>query len=161
MPLEISPAPIRKTLSVNADVKRAFDVFVSRMHEWSPAVQSLLGSRKNIVVEPRTGGRWYEVSESGVEADWGKVLVWEPPHRLVLAWQLDATFSYDPALVTEVEARFAPEGERRTRIDFEHRNLDRFGARAAETAASLDSEGGWSGSFRLYEELLEKEGNGR
>lgn len=159
MPLEISPAPIRKTLSVNADVKRAFEVFVSRMHEWSPAVQSLLGSRKNIVVEPRTGGRWYEVSESGVEADWGKVLVWEPPNRLVLAWQLDATFSYDPALVTEVEARFAPEGERRTRIEFEHRNLDRFGARAPETAASLDSEGGWSGSFTLYEKLLEKEGN--
>ena len=158
MELEIRPAPIRKSLVVKADVNRAFEVFVSRMHEWSPAVQSLLGSRKDIVVEPRAGGRWYEIAESGAQADWGKVIAWEPPHRLVLAWQLDADFSYDPDLVTEFEARFVAEDARHTRIEFEHRNLDRFGARAAETAASLGSDGGWSGSFALYAELIEREG---
>lgn len=159
MGVEIRPAPLRKTLVVKADIGRAFDVFVRRMHDWSPAVQSLLGSRKDIVLEPREGGRWYEVSETGGQADWGRVLVWEPPHRLVLAWQLDASFSYDPDLVTEVEVRFAAEGERLTRVDFEHRNLERFGARAEEVAASLDSEGGWSGSFALYARLLEQERN--
>lgn len=159
MPLEIKPAPIRKRLAVPARVERAFDVFVGRMHEWSPAVQSLLGARTNIVIEPRSGGRWYEISEGGKEADWGRVLIWERPHRIVLAWQLDANFSYDPELVTEVEARFTPDGEKRTWVEFEHRNLERFGARSAETAASLDSEGGWSGSFALYVQLLEKEGN--
>ena len=65
MPLELKPSPIRKMLVVPASVERAFDVFVGRMHEWSPAVQSLLGSRRNIVIEPRTGGRWYEVGEDG------------------------------------------------------------------------------------------------
>lgn len=151
---EISPAPIRKTLVVRANVGRAFDVFVSRMHDWSPAVQSLTRARKNIVIEPHAGGRWYEISETDDEADWGRVLVWEPPHRLVLAWQLDQRFSYDPELVTEVEVRFAPEGEQRTRIEFEHRNLDRFGAAAEQTKAALDSDGGWSGSLALYEQLL-------
>jgi uncharacterized protein YndB with AHSA1/START domain len=158
MELEIRPAPIRKSLLVRADPERAFGVFVSRMHEWSPAVQSLLGSRRDIVIEPHAGGRWYEIADSGAEADWGRVLVWEPPHRLVLAWQLDAGFRYDPGLVTEVEARFEAEGAGQTRVEFEHRNLDRFGAHAAETAASLDSEGGWSGSFALYVGLFENEG---
>jgi len=157
MELEIRPAPIRKSVLVRAEPGRAFDVFVTRMHEWSPAVQSLLGSRRGIVIEPHAGGRWYEIAESGSEADWGRVLVWEPPHRLVLAWQLDAGFAWDPGLVTEVEARFVAEGAEYTRVEFEHRNLDRFGARAAETAASLDSDGGWSGSFALYVRLLEGE----
>jgi uncharacterized protein YndB with AHSA1/START domain len=151
----ISPAPIRKTIVVKADPARAFDVFAHRMHDWSPAVQSLLGSRRDIVVEPRSGGRWYEVSESGAHADWGKVLVWDPPHRMVLAWQLDARFAYDPDLVTEVEARFAPEEGGRTRVEFEHRNLERFGDEAPTVAASLDSEGGWNGSFEMYKRLFE------
>ena len=157
MELKIRPAPMRKSLVVKAEVRRAFDVFVSRMHAWSPAAHSLLGSRKDIVIEPYAGGRWYETSESGAQADWGKVLVWEPPHRLVLAWQLDANFSYDPDLVTEVEVRFEAEDAGSTRIEFEHRNLERFGARAAETAESLDSEGGWSGSLALYARLIERE----
>jgi hypothetical protein len=74
MPQRTLPAPIRKTIVVKAPPARAFDVFAHRMHDWSPAVQSLLGARRDIVVEPRTGGRWYEVSEDGSQADWGKVL---------------------------------------------------------------------------------------
>jgi uncharacterized protein YndB with AHSA1/START domain len=155
---DIRPAPIRKSMVVKAGINRAFDVFANRMHDWSPAVQSLQGGRTSIVIEPRVGGRWYEISESGSQADWGQVLVWEPPNRMILAWQLDANFSYDPDLITEVEVRFAPAGEHRTQIEFEHRNLDRFGARSEATKASLDSEGGWSGSFALYEKLLEEEG---
>ena len=157
MELEIRPAPLRKTLLVPASRQKAFAVFAGRMHEWSPAVQSLLGGRRDIVIEGRPGGRWYEISADGAEADWGRVLAWEPPHRLLLAWQLDADFQCDPGLVTEVEVRFFEEEPRRTRIEFEHRHLERFGARAAEVAASLDGEGGWSGSFALYAALLGKE----
>lgn len=155
MTARVSPAPIRKTIVVKATPERAFEVFAHRMHDWSPAVQSLLGSRRDIVVEPRAGGRWYEVSGDGTQADWGKVLVWDPPHRMVLAWQLDARFAYDALLVTEVEVRFAPVDGGRTRVDFEHRNLDRFGDQAEATKASLDGEGGWSGSFTLYAALFE------
>lgn len=153
--------PIRKTLVVKATPARAFEVFAHRMHDWSPAVQSLLGARRDIVVEPRAGGRWYEVSKDGSQADWGKVLAWEPPHRMLLAWQLNAQFAYDPALVTEVEARFFPEDGGRTRVEFEHRNLERFGEAANDTRISLDGEGGWSGSFALYEALFINNGADR
>lgn len=155
MPQRITPAPIRKTIVVKADPARAFDVFAHRMHDWSPAVQSLLGGRRDIVVEPREGGRWYEVGEDGSQADWGKVLEWEPPHRMLLAWQLNERFAYDPALITEVEVRFTVEEDGRTRVDFEHRNLDQFGEHAEATKVSLDGEGGWSGSFKLYTALFE------
>ncbi len=161
MSQRIAPAPIRKTLVVKAPPAKAFDVFARRMHDWSPAVQSLLGARRDIVVEPHAGGRWYEVSEDGSQADWGKVLAWDPPHRLLLAWQLNARFAYDPAIVTEVEALFFPEDGGRTRIEFEHRNLDRFGDDAEATRVSLDGSGGWSGSFALYESLLDNHGAAR
>jgi uncharacterized protein YndB with AHSA1/START domain len=151
----ITPAPIRKTLVVKAEPAKAFEVFARRMHDWSPEVQSLLGKRRDIVVEPKADGRWYEVSEDGSQADWGRVLAWDPPNRLLLAWQLDANFQYDPKLTTEVEIRFAPVEGGRTRVDFEHRNLERFGDRADETRLSLDGEGGWSGSFALYVGLFE------
>jgi uncharacterized protein YndB with AHSA1/START domain len=70
------------------------------------------------------------VGEDGGQCDWGKVLVWDPPRRLVLAWQLDAHFKYDPAFSTEVEVAFTVVGPKRTRVDFEHRQLERFGAAA-------------------------------
>ena len=84
------------------------------------------------------------------EEDWGRVLVWEPPHRIVLDWQLNADFKYDPEFHTEVEARFVPLGPDRTRLEFEHRNIDRYGDRAAEMAAALGSEGGWSGILTTF-----------
>lgn len=155
MAREIEPTPIRKSMVVKADQQRAFSVFTRRMHAWSPTVQSLLGDRVDIVLEPRSGGRWYEVSSQGKEADWGKVIEWEPPGRLLLGWQLDADFRYDPGLITEVEVLFRAEGPAMTRIELEHRNLDRFGSRAADVFASLDSNGGWTGSMALLEKLLE------
>ena len=81
------------------------------------------------VVEPRAGGRWYELGEDGSECDWGKVLVWEPPARVVFAWQLTADWKYNSDFVTEVEVRFIPEGWA-TRVELEHRNLERYGEQA-------------------------------
>lgn len=81
----IAPAPVRKTLTVKADPTRAFHVFAHRMHDWSPLGHSLTGARSGIVIEPRPDGRWYETGENGNEANWGKVLEWEPPHRMLLA----------------------------------------------------------------------------
>ena len=103
------------------------------------------------VIEPRAGGRWYEVCEDGSQCDWGKVLVWEPPASLVLAWQLDAQFQYDPNLLTEVEVRFTAEGAT-TRVDLEHRNLERFGPDAEKMRTSIDSPKGWPDILRQYAE---------
>jgi uncharacterized protein YndB with AHSA1/START domain len=91
-----------------------------------------------------TNGRWYATHEDGSESDTGKVLVWEPPQRLILAWQLNATWQFDPAFVTEVEVTFTPEGPDKTWVELEHRNLERFGEPAKTVRNSIDLPGGWT-----------------
>jgi uncharacterized protein YndB with AHSA1/START domain len=133
---------IRKQLIVEAPAERAYRVFAQSMGTWWPKSHHIGKSPlRDCVVEPRVGGRWYEVCEDGSECDWGKVLVWDPPRRLVLAWQLDAQFTYDPAFSTEVEVTFTVLAPTRTRVDFEHRQLERFG----DTADRLfkDMGDGW------------------
>ena len=147
----IAPAPIRKSLRIKASRQKAFDTFVRGMSGWWLKGHSLLASpQKDVLIEPRAGGRWYETGEDGSEMIWGKVMEWDEPDRVVLAWQLNADFKYDPDLTTEVEVRFVAEGEGRTRVEFEHRNLERFGERAEQVRTALDSEGGWTGMLETY-----------
>src|SRR5690242_1501137 len=111
MPVVIKPAPVRKQLTVKAPPERAFEVFTAMMGKWwKPEHHTGEEPFQDIVVEPRPGGRWFERDAKGVETMWGKVLAWEPPSRLLLAWQLNADFRYDPDFLTEVELRFLPEG---------------------------------------------------
>jgi uncharacterized protein YndB with AHSA1/START domain len=98
----------------------------------------------DVIIEPRVGGRWYERGADGSECQWGKVIAWEPPARVVLAWQINGQWQYDPELVTEVEVRFVAEAGT-TRVELEHRDLDRLGPQAAEIRAIFDSPGGWLG----------------
>jgi uncharacterized protein YndB with AHSA1/START domain len=145
----IQPAPIRKTLVVKADVERAFTVFTSRMGSWWPRSHSIASSPlMDVIVEPRAGGRWYERGEDGSENEWGKVLQWEPPARVVLAWQLDGNWKYNPACITEVEINFTAQVAQGTRVDFEHRHLERLGANASAVRELLNS--GWGGMLDLY-----------
>ena len=141
----IQPAPVRRSIGVKVSQKRAFEVFTGSIGAWWPRSHHI-GSTplKTITIEPREGGRWYETGEDGVECDWGKVLVWDPYGRLVLAWQIDAAFKYDPRLTTEVELSFTPVGERETRVDLEHRNLERFGDKADQVASQVGAPGGWA-----------------
>jgi Activator of Hsp90 ATPase homolog 1-like protein len=83
------------------------------------------------------------------------VLAWEPPARVLLAWQIDGDWTYDPDLVTEVEVTFTPIGPDTTRVDLEHRNIERFGDKIEPARAALDSEGGWSGILKIYAETAE------
>ena len=80
----------------------------------------------SVTLDPVPGGKWVERDEDGVETQWGKVLSWEPPGRLLLGWQLNSQFTFDPNLVTEVELTFAANGSG-TLVTLEHRNLERFG----------------------------------
>src|SRR5206468_10875711 len=96
--------------------------------------------QKDVVVEPLTGGRWYEIGEDGTEHPWGRVLAYEPPHRLLLAWQLTREFRYDPGFETTVEVKFE-ERDGGTIVHFEHRDLERMGADAVQLLESMD--GGW------------------
>ena len=102
---------IRKQLIVEAPAERAYRVFSENMGLWWPREHHIGGSPlKDCIVEPRVNGRWYELCEDGSQCDWGKVLTWDPPRRLVLAWQLNSEFKYDPGLVTEVEVSFTSLG---------------------------------------------------
>ena len=147
-------APIRKQVTVEAPQQRAFDVFTRRMGAWWNPYHRL-GDQPlaDVVIEPREGGRWYEVDTDGTECDWGRVLAWEPHDRVLLAWQLNGDWDYDADFVTELEIRFVAEGPTSTRVELEHRDLDRFGADVAAVRTSLDSPNGWSG-------LLERFGGG-
>jgi uncharacterized protein YndB with AHSA1/START domain len=152
----IRPAPVRKSITVKADVVRAFEVFTGGIGHWWPRSHFIGSSpQKDVVMEPRAGGRWYEIGEDGSHCNWGKVLAWEPPARLVLAWQISADWKYDPDLITEVEVRFTALSEGETRVDLEHRNLERFGDKIETIRAQIDSPNGWTAIFKLYAEAVE------
>ncbi|HUL66115.1 MAG TPA: SRPBCC family protein [Burkholderiaceae bacterium] len=145
--------PVRRTIRVQAPAVRAFDVFTAGMFRWWPATHSINPTKApiaEIVMEPRTGGRWYERGADGSECDWGRVLAWEPPLRILLAWQIDAAWKFDPSLVTEVEIRFEAQGPLATEVRLEHRKLDALGETAPGMRAIIDSASGWSGLLERY-----------
>jgi uncharacterized protein YndB with AHSA1/START domain len=150
-------APVRKQLTVAASQARAFDVFTRDMSRWWPATHSILKSpQKESVLEPHVNGRWYAVGEDGSTCETGYVIAWDPPHSLVLAWQINADWQYDPGLLTEVEVRFIAEAADITRIELEHRLLERMGVRAAQARASVDSPGGWSAIIESFKKCADK-----
>ena len=152
----IAIAPVRKSVVVNAPPARAFDVFTAKMSAWWPPTHTILKSPfKEAVVEPRAGGRWYHLGEDGSTCETGLVRVWEPPHRLVLVWQLNAEWQYDKDLDTEVELNFVPEGEG-TRVSLEHRYIERMGKSAETARAAVDSPGGWGGLLDAFRNAVEK-----
>jgi len=152
MSATIQPAPIRKSLVVKADSQRCFAAFTGRIGSWWPRFATIgIAPQADVILEPRPGGRWYERGTDGSEAEWGKVLLWEPPTRVVLAWQIDGDFRYNPALITELEVRFTPVSALETRVDLEHRYLERLGERAAAIREQLDS--GWAGILEGYGKL--------
>jgi uncharacterized protein YndB with AHSA1/START domain len=150
----IAVAPVRKTIRVQASPARAFQVFTQGMSRWWPPSHTILKVEpKDYVLEPRVGGRWYQTGVDGSECDTGKVLVWEPPAKLVLAWQITPEWQYDPNLITEVEVRFTDEGEGVTRVDLEHRNLDRVGEAAEAIRSAVDAPGGWTAILESFRSL--------
>ena len=143
----VSVAPVRKSVHVKATPERAFEIFTAGMGRWWSKQYSINKSPiKDIVVEPRTDGRWFERGEDGSECQWGKVLAWEPPSRLLLAWQITPCFSYDPDLVTELDVRFIAEGGG-TRVELEHR-LGGYGAAAEDMFKVFDA--GWQGLLESF-----------
>jgi uncharacterized protein YndB with AHSA1/START domain len=152
MSTQIRPAPVRKSVFVNAPQAHAFEVFTSGMGQWWPKSHKLGEVELDRqIIEPQQGGRWYQLNVDGSECEVGTVAAWDPPARLLLIWQLNAEWTFDRDLATEVEVRFTPEGSG-TRIELEHRNLERLGDTAEGFREAIDSDGGWSGLLALYAE---------
>jgi uncharacterized protein YndB with AHSA1/START domain len=146
----ITLAPVRKTVHVKAPPSRAFEVFTAGMSRWWPPTHTILKAPfTEAVIEPRTGGRWYHKGEDGSTCETGLVQVWDPPSRLVLVWQLNPQWQYDPDLHTEVEVRFTPDGDG-TRVELEHRMIERMGEQAQAAHTAVDAPGGWTGILEAF-----------
>ena len=145
MSSSFDPNSVRKVVSIDAPQHIAWQVFTEQMGSWWPLAVYKIGQANAVdaVMEPHIGGRWYERGDDGSTCDWGRVLVWEPHSRLVLSWDITADWQYDPALQTEIEVRFVAEGDARTRVELEHRKLDRYGARRDEMRTIFDKTGDW------------------
>lgn len=116
--------PLRLTFEVDCAPDHAFMTWTERIATWWPADHTVTGEDDlQVVLEGRVGGRIYERTTTGLEHEWGEVMAWEPPHRLVYLWHLRR----DRVDATEVEVRFRPEGDA-TRVEIEHRGWERLGA---------------------------------
>jgi uncharacterized protein YndB with AHSA1/START domain len=154
-----SIAPVRKTIRVRASVDHAFDVFTAGIDRWWPREHHIGTSpMTRIIVEPRVGGRCYSEQQDGTECDWGSVLAWEPPRRVVLAWQIKTNWTFEPELTrsSEVEIRFTPEPGGITRVDLEHGHLERHGPDADKMRAGVDNPNGWTGTLARFAAEVER-----
>lgn len=140
---EAADAPLELAFSVACSQAHAFSVWAERTSLWWPPGHTVSGAPASVAFEPRAGGRIFERAADGAEHEWGEVIAWEPPHRLVYLWHLRA----DRSDATEVEIRFAAAGAY-TRVTIEHRGWERLGARAAERRER--NERGWSGVLPRY-----------
>lgn len=142
---------------VDASVARAFAVFTEDIGGWWPQEHHMLqGQESHMVLEPEVGGRIYERGADGSDCQWSHVLVWEPPNRVVFTWEISPQWSIetDRAKASEVEVRFTAEGEGRTRVDVEHRHLDRHGEGWEGLRDAIGSPGGWPLELRAFEQRL-------
>jgi uncharacterized protein YndB with AHSA1/START domain len=148
---------VRREIAVQAPPERAFAVFTERFDSWWPRSHHIgEPEMAEAIIEPRAGGRWYERGVDGSECDWGEVLAYDPPHRVVLSWHLNGEWAYDPdpAHASEVEVTFTPEGDG-TRVELVHRGFERTGPTAGALRDGVAGEGGWGGLLKLYSEGVE------
>jgi len=118
MTARVKIAPVSKSIRVNATQAHAFEVFTSGLGRWWPRDHGI-GKKpmKAVVMETRLGGRWYELSEDGSQATVGKIIVWEPPRRFVMTWDINSQWKPDSTVSSEVEVRFIAEGANATRVE--------------------------------------------
>jgi uncharacterized protein YndB with AHSA1/START domain len=153
---------LRVDITVDVPVEHAFQVFVERFDETKPREHNLLAVPiERTVFEPRVGGTIYDAGVDGSICTWAWVLAFEPPHRLVISWDIGPRWSIetDPAHTSEVEIRFVEETPQRTRVLLEHRHLDRHGE-GWEGLTNLATGDGWPLYLARYRDLAEGAPNG-
>jgi len=152
----VTIAPVCKSVRVKASQTHAFEVFTAGLDRWWPRKGSIGTSPlKRATIEPRLGGRWYETGEDGSEATVGKILLWDPPHRFIVSWDINHRWKPDTTVGSEVEVRFTVEGPDATLVELEHRKFEVMGA---EAGASMrrDVDGGWPGMLESFRAAAEQ-----
>jgi uncharacterized protein YndB with AHSA1/START domain len=142
---------------VNAPQAKSFAAFTERFGDFKPPEHNLLAAPiAETVFEPRVGGHIYDRAVDGSECRWARVLAYEPPDRVVFSWDISPRWQVetDPDLTSEVEVRFVPEGPHRTRVELEHRHLDRHGPGWPSVADGVGGDAGWPLYLARYAALL-------
>jgi uncharacterized protein YndB with AHSA1/START domain len=148
--------PIRKSVVVNASAARAFALFIERFDAIKPREHNLLAVPiAETIFEPHVGGHIYDIGTDGSRCEWSRVLVFDPPIRIVFSWDIGPTWQLetDPSKTSEVEVRFIAESDNRTRVELEHRHLKRHGDGWHSVFDGVDGDAGWPLYLSRYAEL--------
>jgi uncharacterized protein YndB with AHSA1/START domain len=156
---ETQTTAVSTSITVDAPVDLAFTVFTEDMANWWPPDHHILQAPlASMVFEARVGGRVYDVGEDGSECQWARVLVHEPPHRVVFSWDISLQWQVeaDPNRTSEVEVRFIPEEANSTRVELEHRHLDRHGEGWEGMREAVGSPEGWGVGLQRFASYVEQ-----
>jgi uncharacterized protein YndB with AHSA1/START domain len=156
---ETTTTAVRRQVLVNAPINDAFKVFTERFGDFKPRDHNLLKAPiAETVFEPRVGGNIYDRAVDGSECRWARILAFEPPNRVVFSWDISPRWQIEtnPDLTSEVEVRFIAETPGRTRVELEHRNLDRHGVEWESVRDGVGNEGGWPLYLQRYAGLFEQ-----
>jgi uncharacterized protein YndB with AHSA1/START domain len=157
MSTQFVAAPVHTSIVVEAPQDRAFEVFTADIGSWWPADKHILRSElAGMEFEPRVGGHIIDRGIDGSESAWARILAYEPPDRLVFSWDISLRWEIetDPERASEVEVRFIPEGDARTRVELEHRGLERHGDGWESMRDAVGSPNGWGGGLRAFAAYL-------
>jgi uncharacterized protein YndB with AHSA1/START domain len=158
MTQSVTTTTVRHQIVVNAPIGEAFKVFTERFGDFKPREHNLLQAViAETVFEPRVGGNIYDRAVDGSECRWARILVFEPPDRVVFSWDISPRWQVETNrdLTSEVDVRFFAEAPKRTRVELEHRNLDRHGAGWQSVREGVDNEAGWPLYLQRYAALFE------
>jgi uncharacterized protein YndB with AHSA1/START domain len=159
MMTETDAATIRKNVVVDAPIDRAFTVFTDRFGDFKPPEHNLLAAPiAGTVFEPRVGGGIVDRAEDGSECRWARILAFDPPDRVVFSWDISPQWAIesDEAQTSEVEVRFYAESLSRTRVELEHRHIDRHGPGWESLAGGVDGAEGWPLYLDRYAALVKE-----
>ena len=148
---------VRRQVTVDAPIDRAFEVFTERFGDFKPKEHNMLGAPiAETTFEPRVGGHIYDRAEDGSECRWARVLAYEPPDRVVFSWDISPYWQLeaDEANASEVEVRFVADGPDRTRLELEHRNLDRHGPGWEGVRDGVADDAGWPLYLARYADVV-------
>jgi uncharacterized protein YndB with AHSA1/START domain len=152
-------ATVRRQVVVEAPIERAFSVFTGRFGDFKPPEHNLLGAPiAETVFEPRAGGGITDRAVDGSQCRWARILAFDPPDRVVFSWDISPrwTIETDPAQASEVEVRFYAESPTRTRVELEHRHIDRHGPGWEAITGGVDGPQGWPLYLDRYATLIKE-----
>ncbi|TQN37605.1 uncharacterized protein YndB with AHSA1/START domain [Blastococcus colisei] len=154
-------AVVRQQIVVQAPIETAFETFTQRFGDFKPREHNMLAVPiAETVFEPRVGGHIVDRGTDGSECRWARVLVYEPPARVVFSWDIGPTWQVEtePENASEVEVRFLAEGPDRTRVELEHRHIDRHGPGWEAVASGVGHDDGWPLYLARYAALFDEAG---